>query len=266
MSQLSVEIPEDERTQATPTLYNRLVKDVTELYAGTDDVNFKGWIEYGAEGTRNDDHSFDTAADPTLFFRRGDKIRWKKGGAGSYLYGLVYRFDIVNNRVFLIPNTAYTIIAGDPLTDIAISRIVNPEIGADAGGFFAFASDVAAVTNPTISNVSVIHANFYPIASGGLSPLMLQADVKAEFEASGTAGNRIYAKLPAYFPSLSMREELMGHGFLTVGGVREVVHVFLFGIGADRQWVAIERLDKSNFSLAAGQIIEFTITYPVYRE
>ena len=81
MSQTSAAIPTTDRTQATPTLYNNLVNDITDLHSR----NISGWEDlddtwaYGAAQVA-------TVGDDSLY-QAGDRVRWKQGA--GYLYGMI---------------------------------------------------------------------------------------------------------------------------------------------------------------------------------
>jgi len=121
MAQSSATIPTDQRTQATPTLYNNLVNDLTELYAGQYDTFAHDWIEV------DDNWSYNTTSlishDNTFPYYRSTpfKIRWKQGG--DYEYS-VARFATGTN-VSKMPGWENWP-TNAPITDTAISFGVSP--------------------------------------------------------------------------------------------------------------------------------------------
>jgi len=153
MAQSSFTIPTTDRTQATPTLYNNLVNDLTELYArngGWSEESVSGLSAFSPGAQSNDRYiSMFTGGNLNTRFQKGDKVRVKQTG-GSYKYFYVEEVTStllsLNAGVFTDTAGNFTLIVNPAtaITELAVSRAVRPF------GFpqrFNFA--------PTLTNITV---------------------------------------------------------------------------------------------------------------
>ena len=140
MAQSSATIPTTDKTQATPTLYNNLVNDITELYscwvvAPVSTQSFPGEIwEYSAE---NSDKAYTldanivdvTSATGSRRYRTGDRVRFRQGGAFIYaVVGQSVETNSVTTKLRLAKHDGLnvTLTSVTPITDIQWSTRDNP--------------------------------------------------------------------------------------------------------------------------------------------
>jgi hypothetical protein len=121
MAQTSALIPTDQRTQATPTLYNNLVNDLTELYSNWVELPSADWV---ASVTSSPDRHSITTDTP---FPTGTRLRYKQGG--GYKYAVVIRSqpDIATPAMLLGRTDDYILEDAVTITDAAVCFTDAPD-------------------------------------------------------------------------------------------------------------------------------------------
>jgi hypothetical protein len=148
MAQTSAPLSLAVRTQATPTLYNLLVTDITDLYGRA-----TGWIEVADDAWAYTDVSTITAQNVRTY-TTGTKFRYKQGGA--YKYGVITTGGATTLRIGLSDDY---ILANAAITDIAISHSLSP---LDWPGSFTWTVSGTITgwsTDPTITVIYSIEGN-----------------------------------------------------------------------------------------------------------
>lgn len=182
MTQTSVSIDPVGRTQATPTLYNRLVNDVTELYYG--------WREIPATETWSYISPSSIGISAGGSYPTGTRIRYKQGG--SYKYAVVC--NAAPGSVSIGLSDSYVLV-DSAITDVAISYEANP---AGWPGFFMWTTtQVTGFVTPPQSIVQ------YSIV-GNLCSLQAIVDGATSNLNSLIVLSPIYAKVPTSFINFSM--------------------------------------------------------------
>jgi hypothetical protein len=238
MAQTSATIPLDERTLATPTLYNNPVNDLTELY--------NGWIALGLTATYASATSFTVAADVTPFIRVGSKILLTQTTA-KYFYVTAVSYSAPDTTVTVTGGTDFTL-ANAAITAPFYSNIATPQ------GFphwFSYTPTFTASGSMTIGALSIGYAKFCIIGRA------LTVQVQATFTTGGTASTTVNYTLPVTAEDTSAN--LGGWGMLfdpaAVGAANNIA-----GSGT---LLANRRYDNANWSLGTGRQVRTGITYEI---
>jgi len=153
MAQTSFTIPTTDRTQVTPTLYNNLVNDITDLYNRA-----TGWIEITDDAWAYASATTITA-DDIRFYPIGTKIRYKQGGA--YKYGVV---TLGSSTLLTIGKSGDYTLANAAITDIAVSFSISP--AGWPGAFNWTATNVVGwSTAPTVLVKYLVEGNLAVISA-----------------------------------------------------------------------------------------------------
>jgi len=189
MAQSSVTIATNARTQATPTLYNNLVNDVTELYSGEYSVFKDGWIDVSDTWTYVAAQWVEVG-DASLY-RPGYRVRWKQGA--GYKYGWIEQVGDFGGpptfpSVFIGLNTDYTF-ANSAITDIQISPYSSP---ADFPHIFETIATVGADAPMTVSSLVKVYAYVQP-----LNGRTFRYSARLTFTIGGTPGPNVFFNIPS---------------------------------------------------------------------
>jgi hypothetical protein len=241
MAQTSSTIPELGRTQATPTLYNNVVNDITELYSI---AGGSGWLSYSGDWTYASASTFTVAGDQTALFRKGTKIR---------LTQTTVKYFYVTASSYSDPNTTVTITAGDSftlanaaITDPAVSYIENPE------GFpqwFNYTPTVTGSGSMTISSLVINEARF------AIQGRTVNVTARATFTLGGTASSTVSLTLPVE----SLIANVPGGGGVAGDGTNVTARLIISAGSPDT--IGVARYDGANWSLGTARNARFTILY-----
>jgi hypothetical protein len=242
MAQTSSTIPELGRTQATPTLYNNVVDDITELYglAGS-----SGWAVTSDTWTYASAATFTVAGDQTALFRKGTKIRLTQTTV-KYFYVTASSYSDPNTTVTITGGTDYTL-ANAAITDPATSHIENPE------GFpqwFNYTPTAAGGGSMTVTALSITSAKF------SVQGRTVNVTVNATFTTGGTANPNVSVTLPVE----SLLSAVPGGGALVVDGGGALTGRASIASGTPDS-LTVARYDGANWSLGTARQARFTILY-----
>jgi len=251
MAQSSVTIATTARTQATPTLYNNLVNDVTELYSGDYETFKDGWIDVSDTWTYVDAQLVQVG--DTSLYRPGFRVRWKQGA--GYKYGWItevgdFGVPLAFPAVVIGQNSDYTF-ANSAITDIQISPHSSP---VDFPHIFETFAVLGSTAPMAISDQVKIYAYYQP-----LNGRTIRYSARLTFTIGGTPGADMFFNIPTYF--------VAGSAYDITGKMGQVSAIYkdggnwTAGIGVnttEKNAVIINKNDGGNWT--AGTLREIEIS------
>lgn len=244
MAQLSVEIAEDARTHATPTLYNNLVKDIKEIFP---------WKVVLDTWTYSSDFVLQVG-NPDLY-KVGQKMRWTYSETPMWRYGIVARK--VSDLIYVIPVGSsigdYKFISPGTIYQLNVCNQQSPDDWPSSMPIVLPSAALSAGTM-TIASVSLIYGGMVHLGN------IVQLSANFTFTTSGTATDAIGLKLKDYFniyPSRLFFIDLMYRD----GG--NWVRGYAYSSLIDSSQIYFKKADLTNWGIGASRQIEFSAMIPL---